>query len=79
METGMVFQQFNLFHTWRSCKTSRWLHQVRRWSKESNEIAQQLLERVGIPNRQGNTPGSFLAVNSSGWQSHALWPCSRKS
>ena len=61
METGMVFQQFNLFpHMTVMQNITLAPIQVRKWSKEkANEIAQQLLERVGIPEQAGKFPGQL--------------------
>ena len=61
METGMVFQQFNLFpHMTVKQNITLAPIQVRRWSKEkASEIAQQLLERVGIPEQAGKYPGQL--------------------
>jgi general L-amino acid transport system ATP-binding protein len=61
METGMVFQQFNLF------PHMSVLHnimlapvQVRKWPREkAEEIARQLLERVGIPEQAGKFPNQL--------------------
>jgi len=61
METGMVFQQFNLF------PHMSVLHnimlapvQVRKWPREkAEEIARQLLERVGIPEQSGKFPSQL--------------------
>lgn len=61
METGMVFQQFNLFpHMTVLQNISLAPIQVRKWSKEkAEEIAQQLLERVGIPEQAEKFPGQL--------------------
>ena len=61
METGMVFQQFNLFpHMTVMQNIMLAPIQVRRWSKDkANEIAQQLLERVGIPEQAEKFPGQL--------------------
>ena len=61
MEIGMVFQQFNLF------PHMSVLHnimlapiQVRKWPKEkAEEIALQLLKRVGIPEQADKFPGQL--------------------
>jgi len=61
METGMVFQQFNLFpHMTVMQNITLAPIQVRKWSKEkASEIAQQLLERVGIPEQAEKYPGQL--------------------
>jgi len=61
METGMVFQQFNLFpHMTVLQNISLAPIQVRKWSKEkAEEIAIQLLERVGIPEQAHKFPGQL--------------------
>jgi len=58
METGMVFQQFNLFpHMTVMNNITLAPIQVRKWSKEkAEEIAMQLLERVGIPEQAHKYP-----------------------
>lgn len=61
METGMVFQSFNLFPHLDVLKNITlapiW---VRKWSKaEAEEIAMQLLERVGIPEQAKKYPGQL--------------------
>jgi general L-amino acid transport system ATP-binding protein len=61
METGMVFQQFNLFPhlTVLQNITLAPLH-VRKWPKEkAEEVARQLLVRVGIPEQADKYPGQL--------------------
>ena len=60
-EIGMVFQQFNLFPHLKVIDNitlaPRW---VRRWAhSESEEIAKELLERVGIPEQADKYPGQL--------------------
>ncbi|MCJ7825905.1 MAG: amino acid ABC transporter ATP-binding protein [Anaerolineales bacterium] len=60
-EIGMVFQQFNLFPHLSVLQNITlapiW---VRKWSKDkAEEIAQQLLERVGIPEQANKFPGQL--------------------
>ena len=59
METGMVFQQFNLFpHLTVMQNITLAPIQVRKWSKQkAEEVAMQLLERVGIPEQAQKYPG----------------------
>jgi general L-amino acid transport system ATP-binding protein len=59
METGMVFQQFNLFpHLTVLQNVSLAPIHVRKWPKaKAEEIALQLLSRVGIPEQSGKFPG----------------------
>ena len=61
METGMVFQQFNLFpHLTVLQNISLAPIQVRKWPKaKAEEIALQLLERVGIPEQADKFPGQL--------------------
>ena len=61
METGMVFQQFNLFpHLTVLQNVTIAPIQVRKWDKEkAEEIATQLLERVGIPEQADKYPGQL--------------------
>ncbi|MEE9514301.1 MAG: ATP-binding cassette domain-containing protein, partial [Anaerolineales bacterium] len=60
-EIGMVFQLFNLFPHLSVLQNITlapiW---VRKWSKDkAEEIAQQLLERVGIPEQANKFPGQL--------------------
>jgi len=60
-ETGMVFQQFNLFPHLSVIQNITlapiW---VRKWSKEKAEkVAMELLERVGIPEQAQKFPGQL--------------------
>jgi general L-amino acid transport system ATP-binding protein len=61
METGMVFQQFNLFpHLTVMQNITLAPIQVRKWKKDkAEEIAKQLLERVGIPEQANKFPGQL--------------------
>jgi general L-amino acid transport system ATP-binding protein len=61
METGMVFQQFNLFpHLPVIQNITLAPIQVRKWSKEKAEAkARELLERVGIPEQADKYPGQL--------------------
>jgi general L-amino acid transport system ATP-binding protein len=61
METGMVFQQFNLFpHLTVMQNITLAPLQVRKWTKQkAEEIAMQLLDRVGIPEQARKYPGQL--------------------
>ena len=61
METGMVFQQFNLFPHMNVVQNITIAPiQVRKWSREkAEEIARQLLERVGIPEQADKFPSQL--------------------
>jgi general L-amino acid transport system ATP-binding protein len=61
METGMVFQQFNLFpHLTVLQNITLSPIQVRKWSKEKAEAkAKELLARVGIPEQAKKYPGQL--------------------
>ncbi len=61
METGMVFQQFNLFpHLTVLQNITLAPIQVRKWPKEkAEEDALQLLKRVGIPEQASKYPGQL--------------------
>jgi general L-amino acid transport system ATP-binding protein len=60
-ETGMVFQQFNLFpHLTVMQNITLAPIQVRKWTKQrAEEIAMELLERVGIPEQAQKYPGQL--------------------
>jgi len=61
METGMVFQSFNLFpHLTVIQNITLAPIWVRKWNKKkAEEIAIQLLERVGIPEQANKFPGQL--------------------
>jgi len=61
METGMVFQQFNLFpHLTVLQNITLAPIWVRKWAKDkAEEVAMQLLERVGIPEQAEKFPGQL--------------------
>jgi general L-amino acid transport system ATP-binding protein len=61
METGMVFQQFNLFpHLTVMQNITLAPIQVRKWPRDkAEEIAKQLLDRVGIPEQALKYPGQL--------------------
>ena len=61
METGMVFQQFNLFpHLTVMQNLTLAPVQVRKWSREqAEETARQLLVRVGIPEQADKFPAQL--------------------
>jgi general L-amino acid transport system ATP-binding protein len=60
-EIGMVFQQFNLFpHLTVQQNITLALIWVRKWPKEkANQIADDLLTRVGIPEQANKFPGQL--------------------
>ncbi|MBV6396376.1 MAG: Glutamine transport ATP-binding protein GlnQ [Anaerolineales bacterium] len=60
-ETGMVFQQFNLFpHLTVLQNITLAPLQVRKWTRQkAEEVAMQLLERVGIPDQAQKFPGQL--------------------
>ena len=60
-EVGMVFQQFNLFpHLTVLHNVTLGPIQVRKWKKnKAEEVAMQLLERVGIPEQADKYPGQL--------------------
>ena len=60
-EVGMVFQQFNLFpHLSVLDNVTIGPMQVRKWKKDkADEVAMQLLERVGIPEQAAKYPAQL--------------------
>ena len=60
-EVGMVFQQFNLFpHLSVLDNVTIGPMQVRKWKKDkADEVAMQLLERVGIPEQAAKHPAQL--------------------
>jgi general L-amino acid transport system ATP-binding protein len=60
-EVGMVFQQFNLFpHLTVLANVTLGPIQVRKWKKKkAEEIAMELLTRVGIPEQANKYPGQL--------------------
>ena len=60
-EVGMVFQQFNLFpHLTVMQNITLGPIQVRKWKKsKAEDIAEQLLKRVGIPEQADKYPGQL--------------------
>ncbi len=61
METGMVFQQFNLFpHLTVLQNITLAPIRVRKWPRQkAEEVGMQLLERVGIPDQANKHPGQL--------------------
>jgi len=61
METGMVFQQFNLFpHLTVLANITLAPIWVRKWKKQKAEqVGMELLERVGIPEQANKFPGQL--------------------
>jgi glutamate transport system ATP-binding protein len=80
-EVGMVFQSFNLFahKTVLENVTLGPIKVLKKSKGDAETNGRQLLERVGVANRQTSTPRSSPGASSSGWPSHARWPWTRKS
>jgi len=80
-EIGMVFQQFNLFpHLTVIQNITLAPLWVRKWKKgKAEDVAMQLLERVGIPEQAQKYPGQLSGGSSSASPSPAPWRCSRRS
>jgi polar amino acid transport system ATP-binding protein len=75
-EVGMVFQQFNLFPHLTALENITIAQRVVRKRKkdESEIIARQQLEKVGIPDKADSYPGQLSGGSSSGWPLPAPWP-----
>ena len=80
-ETGMVFQQFNLFpHLTVMDNISLAPMKVRHWPRDKAEQrAMELLERVGIPEQAYKYPGQLSAGSSNAWRSPVRSRWSRAS
>ena len=72
METGMVFQQFNLFpHLTVMNNITLAPMRVRKWPKDkAEEIAMQLLERVGIPEQAQKYPAQLSGYEGQLFRYH---------
>ncbi len=80
-ETGMVFQQFNLFpHLTVLQNVTLAPIQVRKKKKKEAEVlAMELLERVGIPEQAEKYPGQLSGGQQQRVAIAARWPCSQRS
>jgi len=80
-EVGMVFQQFNVFPH-KTVLENLTLAQVvvrKRSKKEAEQIAMDLLAKVGITEKANVYPRSSPAASSSAWPSPGRSPCSPSS
>ena len=80
-ETGMVFQQFNLFpHLTVLDNVTLAPRQVRKLpKKEAEDLAMQMLTRVKIPEQARKYPGQLSGGQQQGLPSPVPWPCNPRS
>ena len=83
-EVGMVFQQFNLFPHLTARQNITLAQRIvrKRKEEEANQVAEELLERVGIPEKADSFPGTAFgrptatgrhrACAGDGSEDHAL-------
>lgn len=78
MQVGMVFQGFNLFpHLSVLDNVTVGPRTLRGMGRgEANALAEDLLRKVGLSQRQRPCRPAFRAAKSSAWPSPGRWPCS---
>lgn len=74
-QTGMVFQQFNLFpHMTARENVMLGPRKVKGLSRrEARALADRLLDRVGLADRADHYPAELSGGSSSGWPSPGRW------